>query len=768
MYRKSNKSYVISHMSYVHRIAVWFLVVALISSFIPAAQAQDMKQKAPIIVNGDKVEYFHEQKKVVGTGNISIDYEDVRLTCNKVTVYLDTREAIAEGNVRITQKDAYFTGDKVNYNFDARTAKAINAYVNYAPFYGRSGDVEKKSEKEIDIEKGYLTTCDLEQPHYRVTAKQVKIYLEDKVIAKHITFYVGKCPIMYLPYYVQPIKEESAHITLMTGHDKDWGYYGLTSLKYDYSKIFRGKYRVDYRAKNGLAYGVDNNYSLNGDKGVGDGIIKFYGTDENNSLAYEPLTREEFKYRVQLRHHWNIDEDTLATVELNKVRDDKFLKYYFYYEYTELVTPDNYLSIITRKPEYTTSFLIRPRLDKYFDVVQRLPEYTIDIPKYNIKYNGEPTPLYYDFHASGAYLDRAFPHAVGGTEPKDLDVIRLDAYNRVSYSTKVLKALSITPYAGVRQTYYSRNKWGRTNVDRGIFDTGFDSSIKFYKIYDVNTNFLDLDIHKLRHIITPTVSYQYSPSVTVSPDNLNQFDSIDALDKQNHAIFAIENRLQTKRGSGDNMTQADLVWFIISTDYMFSLKKDNVSYKNQKFKSVDMQLELTPYPWLYMLSKMSINTNKQLPEFASVDFVAGKDPDRSVAFGYRYERSFDPGSIVDPDTGKNTLNYFTMDTIYKLNELWKARIYWRFNMDKGYIDEHQYTLSRDLHCWIIDFTMDLRPNLNNGTISEQIFWVALRLKAFPRTPIGLSRSYSYTRAGRPGDVGYSEQQRLGAGRAPTY
>ncbi|MFA5499911.1 MAG: LPS export ABC transporter periplasmic protein LptC, partial [Candidatus Omnitrophota bacterium] len=114
------------------------LSIALFSSLVPAVRAQEMKQKAPIIVNGDKVEYFHEQKKVVGTGNISIDYEDVRLTCDKVTVYLDTREALAEGNVKITQKDAYFTGEKLNYNFDKRTGKAIDAYVNYVPFYGRS------------------------------------------------------------------------------------------------------------------------------------------------------------------------------------------------------------------------------------------------------------------------------------------------------------------------------------------------------------------------------------------------------------------------------------------------------------------------------------------------------------------------------------------------------------------------------------------------------------------------------------------------------
>ena len=89
-------------------------------------------------------------------------------------------------------------------------------------------------------------------------------------------------------------------------------------------------------------------------------------------------------------------------------------------------------------------------------------------------------------------------------------------------------------------------------------------------------------------------------------------------------------------------------------------------------------------------------------------------------------------------------------------------------MNKGYIDEHQYTISRDLHCWILEFTYDLRPYLNDKTITDSIFWVTLRLKAFPDTPIGFSRSYSYTRAGRPGDIGYIEREKFGAGKGPSY
>lgn len=743
------------------------LMIGLLVGFVSPVHAQDFKQKAPIIVNGDKVEYFHEQKKVVGTGNVSIDYEDVRLTSRKVTVYLDTREAIAEGDVRITQKDAYFTGDRMNYNFDTKIGRAVNTDISYVPFYGKADEFQKLGEDRIDVQKGYITTCDLEKPHYRVSSKKVKIYLNDKVVAYNTLFYVGNCPIMYMPYYVQPIKDRSSHITVMPGHDRDWGYYALMSMKFDYSQLFRGRFRVDYRSKNGLAFGVDNDYSI---PGMGNGIAKFYYADEDNDyLSYKPEGRNDGKYRLQIRHKWQVTDDTLFTLQLDKVRDDNFMKYYFYKEWEEQNAPDNFLSFVKTAPSFTTTFLYRQRLDKYYSVVQRQPEYTIDIPKFNIKYFGRPTDLYYDANLSAVYLNKTYEQ-LPSEIVKDERIERINTYNRLSYSTNPLKSLlrslNITPYAGMYQTYYSRNRWGDTNFVRGAFDAGFDSQIKFYKVYNFSTNALWLDINNIRHIVTPMANYYFMHQPTVDKNNLYQFDSIDSFAAQNHILLSVENKLQTKR----NGASVDLVDFIISTDYQFRLKQDvfsmfkNRDYKYRKFASVDMQLELTPYPWLYTLAKMRVNTKHCLPESGSVDLVAGKEVDRSIAFGYRWERSFDPTVVADPDTGGNIVNYATTDAIYKINEFWKARVYWRTNLNRGYIDEHQYTLYRDLHCWTIEFTYDFRPYEDNKTIATQTFWFALRLKAFPEQPIGLSRSYSRTRAGRPGDPGFMERQSVGFSR----
>ncbi len=694
--------------------------------------AAEPPSKEPVVVNGDKVEYFHEKKEVIGTGNISITYKDVVLTCNKVTVYLDTREAIAEGNVKITQEGAYFTGDKINYNFDTRKGKVINGYLNAKPFYGKAQEVDKIANKdEFGLERGYVTTCDLEKPHYRIQSRQVKVYLNDKVVAKHILVFVGNTPILYFPYYVQPLKEKKSHITVIPGESKEWGYYALTAYRFYLNDDNRGDILLDYRSKKGLGEGINYYYNT---KEVGNGAAKFYFTHENDELAYQRTGETRSRYRWQERHRWDTgeDKDTVAVIEFNKLSDKDVIKDYFYNEFEELGNaPDNYISFITQKRDFSMELLMRKRFDKFYTVVERLPEYSINIPNYRLM---KDLPVYYAALASGVYLNKTFDNTVNYPGQKDLNVIRFDAYNQLSYAARLFRSLSLTPYGAVRETYYSRNKWGDTNEIRTIFSGGLDASTKFYRIYDVETNFLGLDIHRLRHVITPSANYYYTHQPTISIDNLNQFDDIDAIDTRNGVLLALENRLQTKRLEGGQMKSVDLATLIVSTDYMFRLEKNNLNLKSNKFKSVDFQLELIPYSWAYILSKVTVNTKKSIIETASIDLVATGGEKWSLAVSYRYE---------DVETGQSSL--VTLDGLYKINDKWKVRAYERFSSEKGNLEEQEYTIYRDLHCWIAELTYNVKDMAN------QTLWLIFRLKAFPEYQIGLKRTYSRPRFGSTGD-----------------
>lgn len=710
-------------------IAVFAFLAACAHADQTAPADPTAASKDPIVVNGDQVEYFHEKKQVVGTGNVSITYKDIVLTCDRITVYLDTREGLAEGNVKVRQKDAYFTGDKMLYNFDTRKGSIDNGYVNAYPMFGRAQHLEKAPMKdEFALTEGSLTTCDLPNPHYRIRAKQVKVFLNDRIEAKDIIVYLGNTPVFYWPYYTQPLKDRKTHVTIIPGEGKDWGYYVLTAYRYYLNERSKGDILLDYRTKKGLAEGI--NHYLNTEK-VGDGAFKFYYTHENDQLAWDPSGEIRNRYRYQYRHRWDMkDVDSYLIAEVNKLSDRDVIKDYFYNEYEELGdVPDNYISLITAKRDYTSEFLVRFQANNFNTVVQRLPEYKINM--YNYKIGN--TQFYYNGQLSGVYLNEAFDNTTGEAQ-KNIGTVRFDNYNQLSYAARLFKAVSTTPYVGMRETYYSRNRWGDTNLMRMAFNAGVDNQVKFYKVYDVTTNWAGLEINKLRHIITPMANYYFVHQPTISPDNLNQFDAIDAIDTQNGVFLGIENRLQTKRGSPGNMKSVDLATLLVGTDYMFRLEKNNWNMKSNKFKSVDLQLELIPYSWAYLVAKMSVNTKKYTVQSGSVDLVMSGGEKWQLVFGTRTENT---------ETEDSTL--ISLDASYRFNKNWKVRAYERWNATKGCFEEMEYTIYRDLHCWVAEFIYDIKDNMANHQ-----FWLVMRLKAFPDYPVGFRRTLSRPRFGEAG------------------
>jgi hypothetical protein len=534
-------------------------------------------------------------------------------------------------------------------------------------------------------------------------------------------------PIFWIPYWVQPLgKERKTHIQVIPGNNKNWGYYALTAYRYYITDDSKGDLLIDYRSKKGLAVGVNHYIDT---KEAGKGAFKFYYTKEN-TLVYENTGSVLDRYRYQYRHRWDMkDVDTTAIMEFNKLSDADIIKDYFYNEYEELgPTPDNYISFITAKKDFSTEFLVRFAPNPFYPVVERLPEYKFDILNYKIG----NTNFYYSGNTSADVLNLTYGKAY--PPQKDVNAVRVNTYNELSYSARLFRSISLRPYAGMANTFYSRNRWGDTNEIRTYFTAGAGSSVKFYRVYDLNTNFLGLDINKLRHIVTPTAGYYFISTPTISPDNLTQYDGVDAISHANGFLLGLENRLQTKRMSGSQMQSVDLATLLVNTDYQFRLQKDFFRVKKgARFNNIFFKLELIPYNWAYLTSNMMVNTKKQYVETASVDIVGNGGEKWSLAAGLRYQNS---ESMLS--------NQITMDGKYVLNDAWRFRIYERFDTQTKKWEEQQYTIIRDLHCWIAELT------LSYGDARNTSIWFIMKLKAFPDTPIGLRQTYSRPRFGQAG------------------
>lgn len=701
---------------------------------VSGALTGDMSKMKPgqsIVVDGDKVEFNEKDSTITAEGNVSITYGDVKLSSDKIKVNTKTQVALCEGNVRIEQGEDIITGDRIRYDFKDKEGEILGGELEAYPWFGNADEVSRVAENEYVLKGGFITTCDEDKPHYSLKAEEIRVFPGDKVIAKNVTAYIGTVPVMWFPYYYHPIIRTKAKVQVIPGKDGDWGYFLLSTWRMHLKGQSKADFHLDYRTKKGFGYGADLYYTPSdfGLEGLGYGMFRAYFVNQNDFGTYEKsVFREgddespELRSRIQWKHRVDFDPATVGMFEFNKLSDEYFLKDYFYNEYEENETLPNYFSIISSRENYNFSVGANWRANNFFTVTQRLPEVKMSIPDQRLW----DLPLYYGSEMSAVYFEKKYDNYSNPPER----VGRLDSWHKLSYVTGI-GPVNITPYATVRGTAYSNGRWTGNPYGRLAWGAGVSAYSRFHKIYDFQTDFAGLNIKALRHIIVPRVDYFHMPQPTVDKDNLFQMDDIDGLAKENKFTFSLETKLQAKRGDDKALDTTDLVRFITSVDYEFRLKKNNLEMQKEgDFRDLKFLLELRPYDWLYLDSDLEITPKNQALKTGSVEASINPNKNFYMAFGYRYEKL--------PDEPRNQ---FTYDMGYKINPKWKVGAYGRFNLQTKQIEEQQYTITRDLHCWEVEAAYDVKGTkfFDPG---EFTFWLAFKIKAFPDMPIGLSRSFT--------------------------
>ena len=685
--------------------------------------AEEAKETAmPIVVNGDTVQYDQKNMMVTGIGNVSITYKDIKITCNKIVVDIGNKDCIAEGDVTLYQDGNVFTSDKVLYNFENKTGHLIEGGMQMEPWYGKAESIDKIAEKLYKLNRSYMTTCDFEKPHYRIEAKTIKVYLGDRVTAWHAFLYVGDTPIMYVPYYNHPLEDNLPQVNIVPGRNDEWGTYLLTAWRYYFHPDSRGHVHFDWRSRRGHAEGIDYKYGL---RKFGKGYCRFYYLhDKEPDYNKDPGTElPSERWRVQVRHRWDVDENTFMAGEFHKLSDEDFIKDFLYKEeYERENQPSTYLTLIGAQENYTLSVLYRKKANDFFEVVEKLPELSLGIRKLKL-FNH--LNLYYKNESSFVKLNKNYAKdlAKPATPGDNYDATRIDSYNELSYPFKILGFLSANPFVGTRDTFYTEDAAGNNNVTRYLFTTGLDLYTRFYKIYDFETDFLNLDIHDIRHLIIPSAKYAYIREPNLVPKQLLQFDAIDDLYRKNGVELSLQHKLQTKRRQDDGTRKTvDILSFIVSSEYIFKDRLD----RDNRLMDVKYDLEIRPYSWMSIDADARLDREKKAFDIVNTDLYINKGEDLRFGVGYRYE--------------KHENSQVTGQLTYHLNrENWKRhwgfKIYERYEIQEKRFQEQEYTLIKDLHCWLGELTCRIKNE------SDYTFWLIFRLKAFPDIPFFFRTTY---------------------------
>ncbi len=703
------------------------------TSAMPVAHSDNKNPHDQIMVNGDQVQYSANNRQVTASGNVVILYKKTRLTCDKATADIDTKDCDAQGHVRLDDNQGTVEGEKLKYNFETKRGTVFDAGFRANPYFGRAEKLEKSGENEFIAFKGAATTCDFDHPHYRLGAKKITMVPGDKIQIQGMTGYAGNTPVMVLPRYNHSLKDSFMHLMVTPGKSRDWGPYLLGGWRYNLSDSVDGRLYLDYRSRLGFAEGFGLNYRT---PDFGKGDYKFYYTNERPLKELLPLgaPREYQRYLSRWRHTWEIDKRTTFVSEVYTIGDQRrkidsqrsFLKDYFFREYEKDTEPLTY-GLLHHNFDYSSlDLLVQMRTNHWFSQEEKKPELKYTLPNLRL---GD-SPFYFEHNSVvGSYEKK--PDTAPATLNEET-VSRLDTTNKFSMPMRV-SFIRLTPYVKNEETFYDKSEDGATGPLRNIFYSGADASTKFYRMYDVHSHFLGMEIERLRHIITPSVGYAFNHEPTVKAFHLRQIDSIDAITRGNAATVGLSNKFQTKR----NGQSVDFIDSRVSSVYNFKPKTGDK--RGSSFSDILTELTVLPYSWMrfdadatYKHSGPRDASGYNRFTSANYDFSFNVGADRSFSFGQRYQRG-----------GSNQL---TQGITWRCTPKWKFIFYDRYEIGRDPLlkrgfKEQEYTVSRDLHCWIVDFS------INRSQTEGDSFWVIFRLKAFPEMGFNFNQTYSHPKPG---------------------
>ncbi|MBI3318255.1 MAG: hypothetical protein HYZ90_03785, partial [Candidatus Omnitrophica bacterium] len=380
--------------------------------------------------------------------------------------------------------------------------------------------------------------------------------------------------------------------------------------------------------------------------------------------------------------------------------------------------------------------------------------------------------------ATGWYYQSTYNYlhsnVLGATEGTKDSLIRFETLQEIFYPMRILRFLNFRPFANFREVAADRAAAEREPQFIQTAATGFDLNTKFFRTFSLETNLWGLNIHGLRHIVTPTLGYLYQgKSNTLAPQMRGS-----GVAKGNTLSPSIENKLQAKRSRDGRSEVVDLVRFIPSTSYDL----EGTGGRGGRLGNVGLDLETNPYPWMSFESDASIDphVNFGKPQTLNFDLVLHekiktKKKGESESFSLSRNEESAPNRITTGDLAeglehrpwlvglgwryqRETSAQLAFETGFNLGRKWRLEIFQPVDVKRYVtettvdgsktakkiygIPEGQYRLTRDLHEWTVELIYDVQRSQGESVM------LLFRLKGAPELPLQYQRSYHQPKAGK--------------------
>jgi LPS-assembly protein len=678
----------------------------------------------------------------IGNTDIYADYAQYNSTTHDVEL---------RGHVRIYRDVSLYLAESGVYNTETKKIRAINGRTESQPYFLSGANVSSISENAYLIQNGTFTTHDSPRSDFHLRARKIRVYDKDRVIFQYVTAYVGKVPVFWWPYLYQSLNDAFS-FTISPAYLSSWGPSLLTQVTFPITDDIKGRARLDYRGRRGVAFGFDSSIEYGKDKDSSARLKTYYIQDQNPLLNETALPRKDVptgRYRLSLEDRTNFSDDIYGIANLTKLSDQYVMQDFYQGEFRIDPVPDNVVALTKTDPFYTLTGIVRFQANEFFSTTERLPEVVLDIKRHAL-FGG---PIFYEGDTGFANLRLQFPQDSGF---ENYGTTRFDTFHQLTYPNTYFGWLSIVPRVGFRGTYYGKTfDLGSTtfvppsnplvpdfilppptlanpvkfdgDTFRTVFNTGAEASFKISRKWE-NVQSRAFGLDGLMHVIQPFTNFSYvsengpdptsilgfdrfQPSTQLRAIDFPQFTPIDSIDSWTVWRLGVRNRLETRR---DDRT---ITW--LELDTFFDVNFDN-PYNRTDYSNFFNNLRFTPLPWV------SFSVNSQVPAFAEgfteVNTIATVQPmaNLQLSVGHRYLN--DNPFFLDS-------SLFLVGGYYRINDNWGVGVQEQYEATTGLLEQQRYSIYRDLSSWVASLGGVIRDNKG---VKEYGVLFTLTLKAFPK------------------------------------
>nr|MBA3544633.1 LPS-assembly protein LptD [Chthoniobacterales bacterium] len=202
------------------RKPVFLLIFLLV---LARAHGQDLggPGSLPIEINATG-QTTYENGLATARDNVAIHFGDTDIYSDYAQYDSAKRTIYLKGHVRIYRGVSLYLGDEANYNLDNKAINADQMRSGSYPYLLTGHAVSSSSDEQYEIKNGSFTTHDSEKPDFHLNAKSVRIYPDDRVVLKYVTFYIGQVPIFWWPYLYQSL-DRSFSYSIAPAYLSSWG-----------------------------------------------------------------------------------------------------------------------------------------------------------------------------------------------------------------------------------------------------------------------------------------------------------------------------------------------------------------------------------------------------------------------------------------------------------------------------------------------------------------------------------------------------------------